>query len=85
MKNSIRIEDTLVMRIIDCVSFSRGHAYIMFESRVVITSQCCFTLFFFFSFSETERRIRANNREFNSQFNYAVRLKIHFHDFCATR
>lgn len=28
-----------------------------------------------FSFSETERRIRANNREFNSQFNYAVRSK----------
>lgn len=24
-------------------------------------------------FTETERRIRANNREYNSQFNYAVR------------
>lgn len=26
-------------------------------------------------FAETERRIRANNREYNSQFNYAVRKK----------
>lgn len=26
-------------------------------------------------FAETERRIRANNREYNSQFNYAVREK----------
>lgn len=27
-------------------------------------------------FTETERRIRANNREYNSQFNYAVRRNI---------
>jgi len=27
-------------------------------------------------FTETERRIRANNREYNSQFNYAVRKKV---------
>lgn len=26
-------------------------------------------------FAETERRIRANDREYNSQFNYAVREK----------
>lgn len=29
-------------------------------------------------FTETERRIRANNREYNSQFNYAVREKDFF-------
>lgn len=28
-----------------------------------------------FFFAETERRIRANNREYNLQFNYAVSLQ----------
>lgn len=32
-------------------------------------------LFIVSIFTETERRIRANNREYNSQFNYAVREK----------
>lgn len=35
-----------------------------------------YTFIIFFTFLETERRIRANNREYNLQFNYAVSSKL---------